>query len=370
MNNTFQIILNWDRGTAFAERMSSKILDVEGYERIDLQSPMGGSDGGKDIICYKDDKKFVAGCYFPNGQKDFTKIERKFDSDYKGVEKNDGDAFIFLTNQKITPSERIKLCEKFENSDIYHGERVCNILDSPKGYGIRLEYLDIELSKSEQIAHLDYHVDLKKDFEEIKGLLHSINKVSSRLEGQLLQRDIDPNKKLTTLSISGVVFSSRISIEDLLSIQQATLYESDSRLEEKTNDHLLGFRNVEIWIGSPGGSKDDAVFTPPEPSEVPKLTIELLEWWRSKYMEIAHQDREMKIEAIATFHERFLTIHPFLDGNGRVARVLSSIQFKDLIGDKIKFESINDISQYYEALQNARNGNSQDLVNIFMALTK
>ena len=64
MTNTYQILINWDKGQAFAERMAAKIIGIEGYQEIDPQSPVGGPDGTKDIICYKEGEKFVVGCFF------------------------------------------------------------------------------------------------------------------------------------------------------------------------------------------------------------------------------------------------------------------------------------------------------------------
>jgi hypothetical protein len=43
MNNTYQILLNWDKGQAFSERLSSKILSIEDFEEIDPQSPLTSS---------------------------------------------------------------------------------------------------------------------------------------------------------------------------------------------------------------------------------------------------------------------------------------------------------------------------------------
>src|SRR5665811_772581 len=103
MNNTYQILLNWDKGQPFAERMVAKILGIEGYADVDPQCPMGGPDGTKDIVCSKDGKKFIVGCYFPNGQKELSAITDKFSDDYKGVARNKADGFVFVTNQKITP---------------------------------------------------------------------------------------------------------------------------------------------------------------------------------------------------------------------------------------------------------------------------
>ena len=364
MNNTHQILINWDKGSTFAERMSGKILGLEGYSDIDPQSPAGGPDGTKDLICYKDDKKYVVGCYFPIEQKKFKDISDKFNGDFEGVSKNNADGFIFITNQKITPTERMALCSGHIDSTIYHGERICGILDSPKGYGVRLEYLGIELTKEEQLSFLNSHLDLKESYQEIKNLLGDLKKTSMNLMSTLENRDIGIGQKLTTLPIAGVKFSSRISIEDLYTIHNACLYDAPK------NNTLYGFRKVQVWIGTAGSSFENADFIPPDSTKIPSLIVDLLTWWREKYMKILYAEKEDKIFAIAEFHEKFLSIHPFLDGNGRVARVIASIQCRDLLDEEITFENIEKISDYYNALQNARKGNRQELIDIFMSLAK
>lgn len=364
-NNTYQFIINWDRGQAFAERMAAKIIGIEGYEEIDPQSPMGGPDGTKDILCYKDGKKFVVGCYFPNGQKGFKDIQGKFNDDLKGVTKSGAQGFIFITNQKIIPSERITLSQGLTYEvNICHGERVCGILDSPKGYGVRLEYLGIELSKAEQISFLSTHLDLKRNFDEIKAALAELNKVTTKLAGEVYSRDAS-NFRLSTLPIAGIKFSSRLSIEDLQILHKTIMQETQGGEFYK----FLGFRNVEVWIGSPGEEKAQADFIPASPTDVPSLTFDLLNWWREEFMKALYGTNDKKVSAIALFHERFLSIHPFLDGNGRMARTLASIQFKDLLDKDVTFEKIERI-EYYRALQTARNGYGQRLNDIFMALIK
>ncbi len=54
--------------------------------------------------------------------------------------------------------ERKTLEETDEALDvrIYHLERIANILNMPKMYGIRLEYLEIEMTKEEQPAYFSY----------------------------------------------------------------------------------------------------------------------------------------------------------------------------------------------------------------------
>lgn len=366
MNNTYPILLLWDKGQAFAERMAAKLLGLEEYSEIDPQCPMGGPDGTKDILCAKDGKRFVVGCYFPSGQKDFKAIAEKFSDDYKGVAKNKADGFVFVTNQKITPSERVDLSSKHPSSEIFHGERVCGALDSPKGYGIRLEYLGIELTKAEQISFLNSHLDLKGHFEEIKATLDAIKRTTVRLAGMIDTHDMDVSEKLSVLPVAGIQLSSRISVEDLQALHLACLYESGLVNSSAAN----GFRKIQVWIGLPGCTLESADFVPPPPNEVPRRVNELLEWWRTEYMNVLYGDEPEKILAIAQFHERFLSIHPFLDGNGRLARVIASIQYRDLLNQQIAFDEIENRAEYYAALQSAREGGHQALVGLFRSLAK
>lgn len=365
MNNTYQIMLHWDKGQPFAERMAAKILSLEGFSSIDPQCPMGGPDGTKDILCKKNNKKFVVGCYFPNGQKDIKAISDKLTEDYTGVEKNNADGFVFITNQKISPAERLQLTTKFPSSEIFHGERVCNALDSPKGYGIRLEYLSIELSKEEQISFLDSHLDLESHFKDIKASLDEIKLVTSYIADYVDARDNDVSKKLSVLPTAGIQFSSRLSVEDIQSLHLACIYESG-----QVNYSALGFRKLQVWIGQPGCNQDTAHFVPPSPNEVPRKINELIEWWRNEYMNVIYGEDSEKILAIAQFHKRFLFIHPFLDGNGRVARVIASIQYRDLLNLQIAFDEIENIAEYYAALQSDCKSGHQALVDIFLSHTK
>lgn len=80
-------------------------------------------------------------------------------------------------------------------------------------------------------------------------------------------------------------------------------------------DKLPGeFRRSQNWIGPPGCTLKDAAFVPPPPHEM-KAALSNLE----KFL----HDRSVTVlirSAIA--HAQFQTIHPFLDGNGRVGRLL------------------------------------------------
>jgi Fic family protein len=74
------------------------------------------------------------------------------------------------------------------------------------------------------------------------------------------------------------------------------------------------FRTSQNWIGSPGSSMEEAEFVPPAP-----LTImHHLDIWEKYY----HSDLADPLVQLAVVHAQFEIIHPFVDGNGRLGRIL------------------------------------------------
>lgn len=154
---TWHRLINWDKGQGPSEKLSAQILIYAKYNSIDPSHPLGGQDGKKDILCKKGDTKFVAGCYFPRGQKKFSEIKTKFKEDAEGIEENSVDGIIFITNQELRLGEREELKEEIDDKyevEIYHLERITAILNSTENYGVRLEFLDIDMSKEEQLAYM------------------------------------------------------------------------------------------------------------------------------------------------------------------------------------------------------------------------
>ncbi len=79
--------------------------------------------------------------------------------------------------------------------------------------------------------------------------------------------------------------------------------------------HPGQLRTIPVYIGSPTDSAETAVFVPPMSSSIPAL---LDDWER-----FANEDPRMPILVqCALLHYQFETIHPFMDGNGRLGRLL------------------------------------------------
>jgi Fic family protein len=74
------------------------------------------------------------------------------------------------------------------------------------------------------------------------------------------------------------------------------------------------FRTVQNWIGVSGAPIEMASYIPPEPHKVSAL----LDNWEKYY----HTERPDPLAQLAILHGQFELIHPFVDGNGRIGRIL------------------------------------------------
>ena len=82
----------------------------------------------------------------------------------------------------------------------------------------------------------------------------------------------------------------------------------------RPSPHLGKFRSLQNWIGPEGGKIEEAYFFPPKPTHVAAFMENLMHYLR--------ETKQDKLIQLALFFAQLLIIHPFMDGNGRVARLL------------------------------------------------
>lgn len=97
-------------------------------------------------------------------------------------------------------------------------------------------------------------------------------------------------------------------------------------------------RTTQNWIGPAGCTLKEAVFVPPPPQELPAVLGDLEQFLHMK-------DAIPPLLRIGLAHAQFETIHPFLDGNGRMGRLLITLL---LVAQKLLIHPVLYLSYYFK----------------------
>ncbi len=125
------------------------------------------------------------------------------------------------------------------------------------------------------------------------------------------------------------------------------------------------FRKMQNWIGPPGSTLKDARYIPPPPHEVVKTMGDLEQY--------IHKGRKLPVLIdCGLVHYQFESIHPFLDGNGRVGRLLITfyLYFREVLHRPLLYLSYyfkKNRQEYYDRLNMVRDkGDYEQWIAFFL----
>lgn len=213
-----------------------------------------------------------------------------------------------------------------------------------------LEILSLLSKADRNIGKLDTYsqyvnVDLYISMHIVKEATQSskIEGTQTNMEEAFLDKeDVSLENRNDWEEVQNYISAMKSAIKDLESLPIS------SRLIKKTHKTLLSgvrgeyklpgeYRKSQNWIG--GATINDAVFIPPIHNSVDELMSDLEKFAND---EMNYLPDLLKI---AIIHYQFETIHPFLDGNGRIGRLLIPVY---LVSKEILSSPILYLSDFFE----------------------
>ena len=200
--------------------------------------------------------------------------------------------------------------------------------------------------------------------------------MSSQIEGtqctleDILDPQLDASANVDVSEVINYVKAARFALKRLetLPICSRLLRETHAVLMEGVRGQEKNpgeFRRSQNWIGPAGSSLKNARYIPPNVEDM-EIAMSDLE----KY--INESDKYDPLIQAALIHYQFETIHPFLDGNGRIGRLLILLYLmeKKLLSKPVIYVSyflkMNQIEYYDRISEVRRNGNYEQWVGFFL----
>jgi Fic family protein len=256
-----------------------------------------------------------------------------------------------------------RLNGKIVKEEKYIGSSIPKDMDRIKG-----DFLSGIYSRKWYVVSDKIKANYKKDInaatvsekeKEIEGFMIKFTYDTQKIEGStltlketanLLQHGITPSHKPNS-DVKEAEAHSKIFYKMLKQKKDLTMrlvLEWHYNLLAGTRNDIAGrIRTRQVWIL---GSK----FVPPSPVEVVPLFEDFFSWYDKDNGKIH------PVELAALVHLKFVTIHPFIDGNGRLSRLIMNFVLKRY-GYPMLNISYKNRASYYNALERAQTKNADSI---------
>lgn len=230
--------------------------------------------------------------------------------------------------------------------------------------------------------------DISKMEGELQGLFHSFKNE----EGLLFRANVEAvhfstkieGNQLSLKQVTGALEGAKIKVahqrdlREVLNYSKARALVMERALQERACTLNLIFKLHELLLngivkGKLKGHFREAqnvikdsksmeiVYLPPEWKEVTKMMKDLISWSNKVILE-----NKSPLVVAAIFHYEFVTIHPFVDGNGRLARLLSNFFLLSNKFSGVKYAALEkqhekNRSKYYLSLRSLQGETFYDI---------
>lgn len=188
--------------------------------------------------------------------------------------------------------------------------------------------------------------------ENLTASARAIAEAEAQSTGRTNATMVVANQRVMSAAID---LAQHIDANALLAMHRALLESSEPDIAGK-------WRQQQVWLGGSGLSPHGAAFIPPHHSRVPAAIDDLLAF-------IDRDDLPLLAQA-AIAHAQFETVHPFVDGNGRVGRALvhSHLRNKRLLRNvtvPVSAGLLVELDTYFAALTSYRQGDVGPIIESF-----
>lgn len=232
---------------------------------------------------------------------------------------------------------------KKHRCDVLDPLRALNLEFLAYGYQQLRDYYPDEFSRYQEAVFVQY----AQGTTAIEG-----NTITTRQASELLEHNVTPPGK--TLREIHELTNFR-DLQKFLDgykgdVSERLIKQMHAIIERNISEILGAYRQIPVWL-------EKADYVPPPPFEIPTLMKELIEWYRK------NKRRLHPFELGILLHTKFVTIHPFTNGNGRIGRALLNFVLQRN-GYPTLFLNLGDRERYLDTVADGNDENYEPIINL------